>query len=172
MTLASWITLSRIILVIPTVWLLSTGHYGWALCLILISALTDYLDGLAARKLNQISDVGKVLDQVADKIFVNSVFIVMAIIGLIPSWFVVVTVGRDFLVNGFRTLCASKGVVVPADIWGKLKTVFQFVLMISVLLMPAHSWFVRTVLWFALVLILFSGVSYIRKMVRIMEGIR
>ena len=127
MTLASWITLSRIILVIPTVWLLGAGHYGWVLCLILISALTDYLDGLAARKLNQISDVGKVLDQVADKIFVNSVFIVMAVIGSIPSWFAVVT---------NITFSVSQPV------------------------------------WPTPVLICFSGVSYVRKMVRIMEGIR
>jgi len=125
------VTYSRIVLTVPIIFLLESKHYVSALVIFLIAAFTDYLDGYLARMLNQISETGKVMDQVADKILVTSVFI--ALIDEIPLWLIVTAIIRDSWVNGLRILSAKKGVVVPANVWGKSKTVLQFALILTVM---------------------------------------
>jgi len=125
------VTYSRIVLTVPIVFLLKNEHYSIALIIFLIAAFTDYLDGYLARRLNKVSETGKVMDQVADKILVTSVF--LALMNEIPLWLVVTVIIRDSWVNGLRILSAKKGIIVPANIWGKMKTVLQFVLILTIM---------------------------------------
>ena len=125
------VTYSRIVLTVPIVFLLKSEYYSIALIIFLIAAFTDYLDGYLARRLNKVSETGKVMDQVADKILVTSVF--LALMNEIPLWLVVTVIIRDSWVNGLRILSAKKGIIVPANIWGKMKTVLQFVLILTIM---------------------------------------
>ncbi|RKX38294.1 MAG: CDP-diacylglycerol--glycerol-3-phosphate 3-phosphatidyltransferase [Thermotogae bacterium] len=125
------VTYSRIVLTVPIVFLLKNECYSIALVIFLIAAFTDYLDGYLARRLNKVSETGKVMDQVADKILVTSVF--LALMSEIPLWLIVTVIMRDSWVNGLRILSAKKGIIVPANIWGKVKTVLQFVLILAIM---------------------------------------
>ncbi len=92
-----------------------------------IASFTDFLDGYLARKNNQITNFGKFFDPIADKILVNTTLIFFAAFSYLPVWVVVIFIVRDLLVDGLRMNLSSKGVVLPADKLGKLKTVFQMV---------------------------------------------
>lgn len=98
------------------------------------AAITDAIDGHIARRDNLITDFGKFMDPLADKLLTASAFIAFVEIDYLSSWVVVLIISREFLVSGFRTLAASKGVTIAANPWGKIKTVFQMVLIIVVLL--------------------------------------
>ena len=98
------------------------------------AAVTDAIDGHIARGDNLITDFGKFMDPLADKLLTASAFIAFVEIGYLSSWVVVLIISREFLVSGFRTLAASKGVTIAANAWGKIKTVFQMVLIITVLI--------------------------------------
>jgi CDP-diacylglycerol--glycerol-3-phosphate 3-phosphatidyltransferase/cardiolipin synthase len=92
-----------------------------------LASITDFLDGYIARKYKLVTDFGKVMDPIADKIMVAAAMIVLAEVGRLESWIVVVMLFRDFVVGGLRDLAAAKGTIIAAGIWGKLKTIFQMV---------------------------------------------
>jgi CDP-diacylglycerol--glycerol-3-phosphate 3-phosphatidyltransferase len=96
-----------------------------ALIVAVIAALTDLLDGYLARKLKVESDFGRLVDPLADKIFVLSTYTMMVSYYLIPGWFLIIILAREFIVTGLRTLASAKGVIIAADRWGKLKTAMQ-----------------------------------------------
>lgn len=106
--------------------------HEFALILVMIAGFTDFLDGYLARKLNQVTDFGKLMDPLADKIFVTAVFLILVEADNVtmPAWIPVVIISREFMVTGLRTLAASKGVVIPADGWGKVKTALQMALLL------------------------------------------
>ena len=95
----------------------------------LIAAFTDLADGYLARKWNQVTDFGKLMDPLADKIFVAGIMMIMVEAKLLPAWVAVVIISREFLVTGLRMLALQKNTVIAADIWGKIKTVLQMVMM-------------------------------------------
>mgnify|MGYP000856601380 FL=1 len=98
------------------------------------AAVTDAIDGHIARRDNLITDFGKFMDPLADKLLTLSAFIAFVEIGYLSSWVVVLIISREFLVSGFRILAASKGVNIAANAWGKIKTVFQMILIIVILI--------------------------------------
>jgi CDP-diacylglycerol--glycerol-3-phosphate 3-phosphatidyltransferase len=98
------------------------------------AALTDAIDGHIARRDGLVTDFGKFMDPLADKLLTLAAFIAFVEIGYLSAWVVVVIISREFLVSGFRTLAASKGVTIAANAWGKIKTVFQMILIIAVLM--------------------------------------
>lgn len=135
------ITVSRIILVFVFVLLASfdvskdfTFHVSKdtayichviALIVAVIAALTDLLDGYLARKLKVESDFGRLVDPLADKIFVLATYTMMVSYDIVPGWFLIIILAREFIVTGLRTLASAKGVIIAADRWGKLKTALQ-----------------------------------------------
>ncbi len=121
------------VLSIPILWLMYTEHYNSALVVFIIAALTDWLDGYVARKTNSVSEVGKVMDQIADKILIDAIFVVALDLKWIPSWLVITVIWRDILVSAVRILAAKRGDVLAANVFGKLKTVFQMTLVIILL---------------------------------------
>jgi len=111
------------------------GRFSVALLVFLLATLTDYLDGTIARKRGLITDFGKLMDPLADKILTASAFISLCAIGYFPAWAVIVIISREFLITGLRSLAASKGIVVPADRLGKHKTAWQMITIIYFLLL-------------------------------------
>jgi len=131
MNLPNILTVSRVVLSVAFVVVLSVemAHgYVWAFGLFLIASITDFLDGWLARRYNLITDFGKLMDPLADKILVTAALVLLAVAGLLPAWFVILILFREFLVTGLRMLALARNQVIAADFWGKLKTVSQMVL--------------------------------------------
>lgn len=103
------------------------------LIIFIAASITDTLDGQIARKRNLITDFGKFIDPLADKLLVCSALICFVELGRLDSWFVLIIIAREFIISGFRMLAASKGITIAANIWGKLKTVTQMLLVIFIL---------------------------------------
>ena len=96
----------------------------------IIAGLTDLLDGYLARKFGWESDFGRLMDPLADKVFMTAMFVMLCDYRIMPGWMVIVTLSREFLVTGLRLLATNKGQVIAADSWGKFKTFFQMVVML------------------------------------------
>lgn len=137
MNLPNKLTLMRVILVpfFVAAALLHFPHHNFvALAIFIIASVTDFFDGYLARKHNLVTNFGKFLDPLADKVLVMAALVCLhetnsAIVGAVP---VIIIVAREFMVSGLRLVTAGEGVVVPADIWGKLKTAFTMVTIIAV----------------------------------------
>lgn len=132
MNLPNKLTIGRIILVIPFILCLSIFENNIYMDLLAgiffgAAALTDFLDGYIARKKNLITDFGKLMDPLSDKILVLAALIIFVEKGYIWSWMVIIIIAREFLVTGIRIIAASKGEVIPADKIGKYKTTTQMI---------------------------------------------
>lgn len=144
------------------------------LIIFLLAAITDFIDGYVARKYNMITDFGKFMDPLADKLLVTTALLVLLENGLISGWVVFVILAREFIVTGFRTIAASKGVVIAAGWLGKIKTVVQFMMISTLLLLnypfEIFNWPVdRIFIALAVVLTVASGVEYIYKNLHIFD---
>ena len=100
-----------------------------AYVVVILAALTDFFDGFLARKFHLESDFGRLMDPLADKVFVVGTFVTMAEYKMMPGWIIIVVLTREFMVTGLRMLATKKGVVISADKWGKLKTCIQMILL-------------------------------------------
>ena len=127
MNLPNKLTVARVIAVPFFIALYMTGHYLPALILFILASLTDMLDGKIARKYNLVTNFGKIMDPLADKILVYSAFCLMVGDGLIPAWMLIIILAREFMMAGMRTVAASEGIVIAADMSGKIKTVLQMI---------------------------------------------
>ncbi len=129
MNLPNKLTLIRLLLTAIFVAVISApdlaGKYTIASLLFITASLTDFLDGYLARKMDLVTDFGKLMDPLVDKILISAVFIMLTGTGLIPAWITIVIISREFLVTGLRLLASSQGAVLMADSLGKWKTVAQ-----------------------------------------------
>lgn len=175
--LAITLTLSRIVLVpLLMVFLISSSRVDTfiAAAIFLLAALTDWLDGMVARRRNQVTAMGKLLDPVADKILISAAFISLVQIGQVPAWMVVLIIGREFAVTGLRGIIAASGLVVAASEIAKYKTAVQCLAILLLILdrgvpdelKPAYTFFAQGALWAALVLTLISGVDYFLRFLK------
>ena len=165
MNLPNKLTIFRVILVIPFVALMLNGYDLWAVAVFIIASLTDLLDGKIARKYNLITDFGKFMDTLADKLLVCAAMICLVEMGRLPAWMVIVIISREFIISGFRLVASDNGVVIAASYWGKFKTTFQM-LMIIVLILNLGGVFdmIGLVLtWIALILTVVSLIDYLVK---------
>ena len=124
---------------------------------------TDMLDGYLARKYNQVSDFGKIMDPLADKVLVSAAMILLTQSGVISAWVTVLVLAREFIVSGVRMAAAAEGNVVAASIWGKAKTMWQFVALTIALLINTQNIFIDILMWVNLALTVLSGVDYLIK---------
>ncbi len=168
MNLPNKLTMFRVIL-IPffIVFLLVpiTPYDKWiALGIFVIASLTDLLDGKIARKYNLVTNFGKFMDPLADKLLVCSALICLIELQKIPAYMVIIIIAREFIISGFRLVAADNGVGMAASYWGKFKTTFQ---MIAVCLLIADvealSLFTQIILWIAVILTVVSLIDYIIK---------
>ena len=177
MNLPNKLTVFRVILIPFFVVFLLADIFGpgvdkWiALGIFVVASLTDMLDGKIARKYNLVTDFGKFMDPLADKLLVCSAMICLIELGSIPSWIVVIIIAREFIISGFRLIAAENGRVIAASYWGKFKTTFQMVMVILMIAdIPQLSILTTIVMYVALILTVVSLVDYIAKNRDVMSG--
>lgn len=183
MNLPNKITISRILL-IPLFIIILSYPFNWgewqvgvialpvshfiAGLIFSIAALTDWLDGYLARKLNLITNMGKFLDPLADKLLVSAAFILLVQLDLAPAWIVIIIISREFAITGFRLVAAGEGLVLAASQMGKLKTASQIIAIILLMFhnlpfsyfnIPADTF----MLYVALIFTVWSGIEYFIK---------
>ncbi len=134
MNIANKLTLLRIIMIPIFMFLLLEGLSFWAFVVFAIASLTDFLDGYLARKYNLITNFGKFMDPLADKLLVTSALICFVQLGMVNAWVVVIILSREFIVSIFRAIAAAEGIVIAASWWGKAKTISQMFMVIVLLL--------------------------------------
>lgn len=164
MNLANSLTLFRIVLIPFFMYFLLVNGPMYniiALGIFILASLTDTADGYFARRLNQVTNMGKLLDPLADKLLITGALLVFVEIDKLPSWMAMVIIGREFAVTGMRLVAVAGKDVVAASMWGKLKTVSQ---MIAVIAMIVDLSFSMILMWIAMFLTVYSGIDYYWKM--------
>ena len=141
-----------------------------AAAIFIIASLTDMLDGKIARKYNLVTNFGKFMDPLADKLLVCSALICLVELKELPAWLVIVIISREFIISGFRLVASDNGVVIAASYWGKFKTTFQMIAVVLLIVgIPALSMVTTAVVWIALILTVISLVDYIAKNVNVLK---
>lgn len=134
-----------------------------SLALFVVASVTDWFDGYLARKNNLVTNFGKFMDPLADKLLVCSAMICMIGLNRLPAWFVIIIIGREFIISGFRLIAAENGIVIAANYWGKFKTASQMI-MIILLILHFDGIFVtleQLFIWLSLALTIISLITYI-----------
>ncbi|MGN0278796.1 MAG: CDP-diacylglycerol--glycerol-3-phosphate 3-phosphatidyltransferase [Lachnospiraceae bacterium] len=168
MNLPNKLTLFRVILIPFFVLFMLvdiTAYDKWiALAIFIVASLTDLLDGKIARKYNLVTNFGKFMDPLADKLLVCSALICLVALAKIPAWIVIIIIAREFIISGFRLIASDNGVVIAASYWGKFKTTFQMVMTCLMIAdIEAISLITTIVMWIALILTVVSLVDYLIK---------
>lgn len=148
------------------------GADKWiAVALFVAASFTDFLDGYIARKYDLVSNFGKFMDPLADKLLVSAAMICLVEMGRLPAWVVIVIISREFIISGFRLIASDNGVVIAASYWGKFKTVFQMIMIIVLICNFGEKFeIVETALiWISLVLTVVSLVDYIVKNINVLK---
>lgn len=162
------LTIARMIIVPFLVIFLLTGWGGEAnryisLTLFVVASVSDWFDGYLARKNNLVTNFGKFMDPLADKLLVCSAMICMIDLKRLPAWFVIIIIAREFIISGFRLIAAENGIVIAANYWGKFKTASQMI-MIILLILHFDGIFVileQIFIWLSLALTIISLITYI-----------
>ena len=180
MNLPNKLTLFRIILIPFFVFFLFTGCVGEAgkyiaLGIFAVASLTDLFDGKIARKYNLVTNFGKFMDPIADKLLVSSALISFVGLNRLQSWIVIILIAREFIISGFRLVAADNGTVIAASFWGKIKTVFQMAA--TILLIFNFPWFpiyvfTQILVYIALVLTVISLIDYLIKNKNVLKDIK
>ena len=171
MNLPNKLTMFRVILIPFFVFFLLAPYFeGYgnyvAVAIFIVASLTDLLDGKIARKYNLVTNFGKFMDPLADKLLVCSAMICLIELGLLPAWIFILIIAREFIISGFRLIASDNGVVIAASYWGKFKTTFQMLMVIVLLLnfdIPAFKILGTVLIWIATILTVVSLIDYIVK---------
>lgn len=141
------------------------GNYI-AVAIFIVASLTDMLDGKIARKYNLVTNFGKFMDPLADKLLVCSAMICLIETGQLAAWIVIVIIAREFIISGFRLVASDNGIVIAASYWGKFKTTFQMLMIIALILDFQNRYFqmlATALTYIALILTVVSLIDYIAK---------
>ncbi|MBQ1291889.1 MAG: CDP-diacylglycerol--glycerol-3-phosphate 3-phosphatidyltransferase [Lachnospiraceae bacterium] len=169
MNLPNKLTIMRVLLipffVVFMLWEVTGEYDKWiALAIFIIASLTDLLDGKIARKYNLVTNFGKFMDPLADKLLVCSALICLVSLARIPAWIVIIIVAREFTISGFRLIAAEQGTVIAASYFGKFKTTFQMIMVILMIMdLPQLNLLTQIVMWAALILTVLSLIDYLYK---------
>ena len=171
MNLPNKLTIMRVILIPFFVFFLLSPYfpaYGnyIAVAIFIVASLTDMLDGKIARKYNLVTNFGKFMDPLADKLLVCSAMICLIELDRLAAWIVIVIIAREFIISGFRLAASDNGVVIAASYWGKFKTTFQMLMVIVLILdiqMPFFQILGTVLTYVALILTVVSLIDYIVK---------
>lgn len=175
MNLPNQLTVGRVIAVPFFIVLYLMGWDVLATVLFILASATDALDGYLARKNNLVSNFGKIMDPLADKILVTAALVLLVEAGQVAGWMLIVILAREFAVGGLRTVAAADGKVIAAGMTGKIKTVLQ---MVAVPLLLLHNWpfsyinipVDQILLWACVIMTVISGTEYIIKNISVFKG--
>jgi len=172
MNLPNKLTIARVMAVPFFVVLYTKGLIIPAFIIYVSACLTDTLDGYIARKRNLVSNFGKIMDPLADKVLVYSAFCLFIAEGSMPAWMLMVILAREFIVAGVRTVAASEGIVIAAAVSGKIKTILQMIAIPLMVLDSPTAWsFIHPAslffLWGSLVMTVVSGFEYVYKNINV-----
>ncbi len=175
MNLPNKLTMLRIILIPVFMIFLLTGHWYISAVIFVVASVTDTLDGQIARRYNLVTNFGKIMDPLADKLLVFSALLCMIQLGVVPAWMVVIMLARELLIVSLRAVAAAQGIVIAASWWGKIKTITQ---MAAVILLLIQNWpfgpegfpLATIVLWIAVIMTVVSGIDYIIKNKAVFKG--
>lgn len=169
MNIPNILTLLRIIM-IPVFYVVFfsdiTNSSLFAALIFIVASLTDWFDGFLARKWSLVTNFGKIMDPLADKLLVMTALVCLLTSFRIPAWAVIVILAREMAITGLRIIAASEGVVVAADMLGKFKTVFQ---MVAIILLLLNNFIGIYMLYIAIFFTILSGIDYIIKMNRVIK---
>ena len=177
MNLPNKLTILRVIL-IPIFVLLMLVEQDSFICRVLaevvfvVASLTDLLDGKIARKYNLVTNFGKFMDPLADKLLTCSAFICLIATNQVSAWIVIVIIAREFIISGFRLVASDNGVVIAANMWGKVKTVFQMAAIIVLIInfdFPLWQMLADLLVYIALILTVVSLVIYIKDNIHVLK---
>lgn len=170
MNLPNKITIFRVILIPFFVFFILTDFVAYsdylAATIFIVGSLSDALDGYIARKYHLITNFGKFMDPLADKLLVSSAMICMIALERIPAWAVIIIISRDFIINGFRLVASDNGVVIAAGWWGKVKTTVQMIMSILLIIHienPIYQVIEQIFIYLAVTLTVISLIDYIYK---------
>ena len=171
MNLPNKLTLFRVILIPFFVFFLLAPYFeGYgnyiAVAIFIVASLTDMLDGKIARKYNLVTNFGKFMDPLADKLLVCSAMICLISTGQLAAWIVIIIIAREFIISGFRLIASDNGIVIAASYWGKFKTTFQMLMVIVLILNIPNQFFTvlgTILIYIALALTIISLIDYIAK---------
>ena len=164
MNLPNKLTVVRVIMILPFVILMLKEMNLAALLVFVVASLTDLADGKIARKYNLVTNFGKFMDPLADKLLVCAALILLVELGRIPAWVVLIIISREFIISGFRLIASDNNVVIAASYWGKFKTVFQMIMVCLMIADIPQLQIVTTIcMWVALALTVISLVDYLVK---------
>lgn len=177
MNLPNKLTIFRVILIpffvaVLLIWPEQGNMRLVADAIFIVASLTDMLDGKIARKYNLVTNFGKFMDPLADKLLVCSAMICLIPLGQIPAWIVIIIIAREFIISGFRLIASDNNVVIAANYWGKFKTVFQmFMIIVKVANLPFVWWTILgdILMWIALALTIISLVVYVYQNIGVLK---
>ncbi len=160
--------MARIIAVPVFIILLMLNLSVVATIIFILAAITDFLDGNIARKYNLVTNFGKLMDPLADKLLTMAAFVCFVELGDMPAWMVVIILGREFFITGIRQVAAAEGIVIAAAWSGKIKTVCQMIAIPLILLAPLKlipylDVAATVMMWAALIMTIWSGLEYVIK---------
>ena len=169
MNIPNMLTLLRIIM-IPIFYIVFfsdiTNSSLFAVLIFIIASLTDWFDGFLARKWKVVTNFGKIMDPLADKLLVMTALVCLLSSFRIPAWAVIIILSREMAITGLRIIAASEGVVIAADKLGKFKTAFQ---MFAIILLLLNNFIGVYILYVAILFTVLSGIDYIIKMNRVIK---
>ena len=165
MNLPNKLTVLRVILIPFFIYFLMYTPYKYvAWAIFIVASLTDLLDGKIARKYNLVTNFGKFMDPLADKLLVCAALICFVEQSVLPSWMVIIIISREFIISGFRLVAVEQGVVIAANYWGKVKTTCQMimiVLLVAQIPLPIFNILEQIFIWAALIMTVVSLVVYL-----------
>lgn len=170
MNLPNKITTFRVIMIpIFLIFMLVPGIPYWnyiAAGIFIIASLSDFLDGYLARKNHLVTNFGKFMDPIADKLLVCSALICFVQLKLLPAWVVIIIIAREFIISGFRLIASDQGIVIAASWWAKIKTTVQMIMSILLIINldnPVMNFVEQLIIWLAVILTIISLVDYLVK---------
>ena len=175
MNLPNKLTMFRVVLIPVFIVVLMSGLIAEpasryiAVVIFCVASFTDYLDGHIARKYNLVTNFGKFMDPLADKLLVSAAMICMIELGMLPAWVVIIIISREFIITGFRLIAAEGGLVIAASWWGKIKTVTQMA-MIILMLLGVNKVIGTILVVLATIFTVVSGVDYIVKNISVLNN--
>ena len=175
MNLPNKLTMFRVVLIPVFIVVLMSGLIAEpasryiAVVIFCVASFTDYLDGHIARKYNLVTNFGKFMDPLADKLLVSAAMICMIELGMLPAWVVIIIISREFIITGFRLIAAEGGLVIAASWWGKIKTVTQMA-MIILMLLGVNKVIGTILVVLATIFTIVSGVDYIVKNISVLKN--